>query len=332
MSNLHERGSIKIRGYQSPENFSVRVVSLGEKIGEGTYANVHQGVIDKNGSSKPAAIKIAKEHNDLPFYNEITANIALVGKSERFVEFFGRSAIFQEGHAHQVMAMELLPEGSVGDQLQKKGPLPVRTAVLYAGQTAKGLHVMHENGIVHRDVKPANLLLARNNEEVKLADFGLAKTYLNKDGSPAHVGAPLPLKEEDTGLVFGTPLYMAPEVAQGAQADPRSDVVSLALTFHEMVAGESFRVRTSPQEIMRTMRNRELYEDSVDRGADILVKKGYRALEQPIRHAVERNPDRRPADPRILIKEVEDRLAEMRETKGKSIGRKYFVPPQRISS
>jgi len=123
------------------------------------------------------------------------------------------------------LAMELLPGGSVADALAARGPLEPETAVRVAAEVASALAAAHEMDLLHRDVKPANVLIDRLGR-AKLADFGIARL----------VGAG---SATATGAVTGTVAYMAPEVLQGGKATPASDVYALGLTLLTCFAGRN---------------------------------------------------------------------------------------------
>ncbi len=116
------------------------------------------------------------------------------------------------------LALEYFEEGSLEDRLQK-GPLPREEAIRYLGQLAQALLYLHRLGIVHQDVKPANIFLRKG--VAKLGDFGVAKT-----------------REEHThGERAGSPFYMAPELFRGQEASPASDVYSFGVLAYELLAG-----------------------------------------------------------------------------------------------
>jgi len=123
------------------------------------------------------------------------------------------------------LAMELLPGGSVADALAARGPLETEAAVRVAAEVASALAAAHEMDLLHRDVKPANVLIDRL-ARAKLADFGIAR--LVGTGSATA-----------TGAVTGTVAYMAPEVLQGGKATPASDVYALGLTLLTCLAGRN---------------------------------------------------------------------------------------------
>jgi serine/threonine-protein kinase len=122
--------------------------------------------------------------------------------------------------------MELLSGETVRDRLARQGRFPSDQAVRIAQATLLGLAAAHQIGVVHRDVKPANVFLARDGG-VKVLDFGIAQVRLQ--------GAP---KITAQGLAIGTPRYMSPEQASGEKADARSDVYAVGLLLYEMIAGE----------------------------------------------------------------------------------------------
>jgi serine/threonine protein kinase len=114
------------------------------------------------------------------------------------------------------------------------GALPVRKALDIAVQIARGLAAAHEQGIVHRDVKPENLFLTRDGQ-VKILDFGLAKLPLPDSASRLAAATTTPGTEP--GVVMGTVGYMAPEQARGLPVDHRADLFSLGAVLYEMLAG-----------------------------------------------------------------------------------------------
>ncbi len=128
------------------------------------------------------------------------------------------------------IVMELLEGTDLYQTRKRDGPYPLGRALVVCEQIASALTAAHKVGIVHRDLKPENIFLIRrrNNQDfVKLLDFGLAK-----------LSADLPMSRQPTqaGIVMGTPGYMPPEQALGGTIDGRSDVFSLGMLLHWMVA------------------------------------------------------------------------------------------------
>lgn len=131
----------------------------------------------------------------------------------------------------QFLVLEYLAGGTLRDALKRPQAagmrLPLAQAMEWAIQISEGLDHAHRNGIIHRDLKSSNVLLTEDGQ-LKLADFGLAKSSCEHDSGPI----------TQTGIAMGTPVYMAPEVLCGAEADQRSDIFSLGVLLFEMIAGE----------------------------------------------------------------------------------------------
>jgi len=134
------------------------------------------------------------------------------------------------------MAMRLVGGGSLADRLQR-GPLPPAQTVAVLGEVASALDYAHARGVVHRDVKPANVLLDEGGRAY-LADFGIARLL---EGSSVAT---------QTGLVVGTPSYMAPEQALGSKVDARADVYALGVVAFECLTGRVPYTGTTPVAIL----------------------------------------------------------------------------------
>ncbi len=133
-------------------------------------------------------------------------------------------AIGQEGEL-PFFAMELIHGTSLDTLTHDRGPLDPQTACGYILQAARGLRHAAQRGLIHRDVKPSNLMLT-DEGIVKITDFGLAKTTR----SESHLTA--------TGEVLGSPGYISPEQAQGIAIDARSDIYSLGASFYQLLTGK----------------------------------------------------------------------------------------------
>ena len=125
----------------------------------------------------------------------------------------------------QYLVMEYVPGMTLAELVRDRGALPMDQTARVLTQVASALAAAHAKGIVHRDVKPSNILV-RDDGHVKLSDFGIAR---------AEADASL----TQTGLVTGSPAYLAPEVASGKQATPASDVWSLGATLFHALAGRA---------------------------------------------------------------------------------------------
>lgn len=125
------------------------------------------------------------------------------------------------------LVMEYLPGGSLADRLEQGGKVDLREATEAAADAAAGLAAAHAIGLVHRDVKPENLMVGADGV-VKVADFGLAKRFA-ADG--------LSVDRTAAGKVLGTPSFMSPEQCRGEAIDGRSDLYSLGATYFALLTG-----------------------------------------------------------------------------------------------
>ena len=140
-----------------------------------------------------------------------------------------RTFDFGEDNGLNFISMEYVQGITLKQLIRGKGALPVGVGLRIAKQTCAGLIAAHEQGIVHRDVKPENIILTPTSE-VKIMDFGIARPY-GMEGAEAN-------SVTTTGLVLGTPDYMSPEHAQGKQdLDHRSDIYSVGVVFYELFTG-----------------------------------------------------------------------------------------------
>lgn len=123
------------------------------------------------------------------------------------------------------LVMEYIPGHTLQQRLDEKGPLDLMMAVRFGKQIAEGLAAAHEQDLIHRDIKPGNILLeAGVHERIKITDFGLARAA--DDASMTQ-----------SGLIAGTPMYMAPEQALGQKLDQRADLFSLGSVLYQMISG-----------------------------------------------------------------------------------------------
>lgn len=148
----------------------------------------------------------------------------------------------QAGDVH-FLAMEFVEGTDLSDVVLHRGPLPVAEACEYVRQAALGLQHAHEKGMVHRDIKPHNLMLSPDGQ-VRILDFGLAgfateEAYLESEEAPESNDDTTPIHLTTIGSVMGTPDYIAPEQARDAHsADIRADIYSLGCTLHFLLSGK----------------------------------------------------------------------------------------------
>src|SRR2546425_941242 len=132
------------------------------------------------------------------------------------------------------IVMQYIEGETLADTIERK-PLQLSDALAIAEQAAEGLAEAHTQGIVHRDIKPHNMMITQRGQ-LKILDFGLAKQMRTSD--PVDFDAPTATLLSTPGHVIGTMPYMSPEQVQGEPLDARSDIFSLGVTFYEMLAGK----------------------------------------------------------------------------------------------
>jgi serine/threonine-protein kinase len=130
-----------------------------------------------------------------------------------------------EHEGRQFIVFEYVGGGSLKQLMARRGPAPVATALELAMQIALGLSFAHQQGLIHRDVKPQNVLM-NGDSQAKVTDFGIARSVDVKHGMT------------QTGTVLGTSDYIAPEQAQGQPVDEHTDVYSLGVVLYEMLLNE----------------------------------------------------------------------------------------------
>jgi eukaryotic-like serine/threonine-protein kinase len=193
--------------------------TIRKTIGESEKALVYLANSEKLGSD--VALKVTKSESDDPenqqvFAREYEALSALNSPAIVTIYDYGNNA------GREFLAMEYFPRGDLKTRLLR-GILEA-DALRYLEQVARALQVVHEAGILHRDLKPPNMML-RENDTIVLIDFGLARSL----GGAANVTR--------TGVLRGSPFYMSPEQALGEDLDGRSDLYSLGVLFYEMITG-----------------------------------------------------------------------------------------------
>jgi len=185
-----------------------------------------------------------------------------------------------------------------GDTLRgwlKNGAVPVRTAITYALEVARGLIAAHHLDVVHRDLKPENIFIT-NDGRVKILDFGLAKCRHATMGLPHDSVA-----STTPGALLGTVGYMSPEQVRGDGADERSDLFSLGVILHEMISGVAPFHGDSAVETLHAI----LKDDP----PVLPDREGVSSeLERVIRHCLEKNPDARFQSARDLLFVLESAL------------------------
>ena len=186
---------------------------------------------------------------------------------------------------------------------------PVRKAIDYGLQVARGLAAAHEKGIVHRDLKPENLFVTSDGR-VKILDFGLAKLTQPRTATAAQTHPTMHAVTEP-GLIMGTAGYMSPEQVRGQAADPRSDIFAFGAILYEMISGKrAFHGETTADTMSAILKEEtpELSETARNVPA---------GLERIVRHCLEKNPSQRFHSAGDLAFDLES-LTEISATSSKS--------------
>jgi len=170
------------------------------------------------------ALKVLRDHHsgDAGFVERLRreARSAASLSHPNVVRVFDAGCCSEDGRHY--MVMEYVPGGTLKQKIEEAGPLDPAEAVRITRQVALALGVAHEAGVIHRDIKPQNVLLGADGT-AKVADFGIARAVA---ASPT------------TSLVLGTAAYMSPEQAMGEALGPQSDLYSLGVVLYEMLTGE----------------------------------------------------------------------------------------------
>jgi eukaryotic-like serine/threonine-protein kinase len=205
------------------------------RLGSGGMANVYLAEDEELG--RRVAIKILNDRH---------------ASDDSFVERFRREAknaaglshpnivsIYDRGEAEGTyyIAMEYLEGRSLKDRIVAEGPLPIPGAIEATRQILRALGFAHRGGIVHRDVKPHNVLLAQDSGErrYKVTDFGISRTSASQ--------------MTEAGSIVGTAQYLSPEQARGAPVDQRSDIYSVGIVLYELLTGQLPFTGETPLEI-----------------------------------------------------------------------------------
>jgi len=193
-----------------------------EKIGQGGMGVVYRGV--DTGLDRPVAIKVLNP--DLAHDPELVQRFQSEARAQANLNHPNIATLyaFLQFQGQCLIVMEFLQGETFEQLLLDRGKIPWKGAVSLTRQSLQGLGFAHDKGIVHRDIKPGNLMLTSGGI-VKVMDFGIAKALANT----VHTG---------TGVRIGTARYMSPEQIRGQQVDARSDIYSLGITLYQLLTGD----------------------------------------------------------------------------------------------
>lgn len=158
----------------------------------------------------------------------------------------------QAANGQPYLVMEYVEGKNLADLLKHEGPLPLQRAIPLLIQACDALAHAHSKGLIHRDLKPGNMMLMSVNDDkelLKIIDFGLAKQFT--EGEEGF------LQLTQTGEVFGSPLYMSPEQITGQKADNRTDIYTMGIVIYELLTGKPPFNSSDPVEIFTAHVNQD---------------------------------------------------------------------------
>lgn len=254
-----------------------------ELIGSGGMAQVYKARCNR--LNRLVAIKILKE--DLSNDGEFRRRFHAESQAVAMLSHPNIVSVYDVSHSDNIdyIVMELIEGITLKQYMEQKGQLNWREALHFATQIAKGLEHAHSRGIIHRDIKPHNIMILKDGS-VKVADFGIAQVSSSQNT----------LTREALGSVH----YISPEQAKGAHVDERTDIYSLGVVMYEMLAGRppfdgDTPVSVAIQHINATPKSIHLLNPGVPLG-----------LEQISMHAMASNLDERYASATEMLTDLEE--------------------------
>jgi serine/threonine-protein kinase len=257
---------------------------VGARLARGGMATVYEA--HDNRLDRTIALKVM--HPSLADDEEFVSRFIREAHSAARLSHPNVVAVYDQGadQGHVFLAMELVRGRTLRDLIRERGHLSPRQALEVLEPVLAALGAAHAAGIIHRDVKPENVLLS-DDARVKVADFGLARAVT---GATSHTTA--------SGVLMGTVAYLSPEQVTRGVADPRSDVYAAGILLYEMLTG----VKPYDGDTAIQVAYRHVHDDVPPPSAAV---PGLPAeLDHLVTRATSRDPDLRPADARAFLAEV----------------------------
>ncbi len=191
------------------------------------------------------------------------------------------------------IVMKYMPGGSLIDLLRRQGHLDLEETLPYFENMCAGVQFAHKNGVIHRDLKPNNLLIDEF-DHMRVSDFGFAKAMASGDSASM----------SSTGSLIGTPAYMAPEIWRGKPATAQSDIYSLGCILYEMLTGKVLFEGESPAEVItKHVIDGPIYDEDFPLTIRMVLDK-----------ALQRDPAKRYMDAKSFLEEYRSLLEPVQET------------------
>ncbi|CAN5874832.1 N/A [soil metagenome] len=258
-----------------------------ERIARGGMATVYHAVDTR--LDRLVALKVMHRH--LADDDAFAARFVREARAAARLNHAGVVAVFDQGEddGSVYLAMELVPGGTLRDLVRDEAPLDPRRAVALVEQVATALAAAHAAGIVHRDVKPENVLLGGAGV-VKVADFGLARALEGSAGQNTATA---------TGLLIGTVSYLAPELVVGRSADTRSDVYACGIVLYELLTGEKPHGGDTPIQVAYQHVHSDVPAPSL-----VAANPVPDYVDALVARAAARDRDLRPTDAGVLVRQL----------------------------
>nr|WP_078311852.1 MULTISPECIES: protein kinase [unclassified Mycobacterium] len=258
-------------------------------IATGGMSTVYRGLDTR--LDRPVAVKVmdSRYASDTGFL----ARFRLEARAVARLRHPGLVAVFDQGMdgRHPFLVMELIDGGTLRELLRERGPMPPHAVAAVFNPMLGGLAVAHRSGLVHRDVKPENVLIS-DDGEVKLADFGLVRAV-------AEAGI------TSTSVILGTAAYLSPEQVRTGSAGPRSDVYSAGILMYELLTGSTPFTGDTPLALAYQRIDRDVPAPS--EAIDGIPEE----FDELVLRATSRDPDARYADAAQMGAELDAIAAEL---------------------
>jgi serine/threonine-protein kinase len=284
-----------------------------EQIGEGAMADVYRAY-DPH-ISRPLAIKVLKAEYRQD--REYAVRFLREAQAAGALSHPGIVTVFDVGEidGYPFIVMELL-DGEPLSEVMKRGAVTPAETMHIGVQLADALHYAHAQGVVHRDVKPSNIILSPDRKTIKLLDFGIAR-----------VAEADPLFERESlktqiGQIVGTPRYMSPEQAMGRDLDGRSDIFSVGVVLYELASGQ----RAFPGASAATLTAQIAHADPAPLSE--IAPETPRGLQFIIQKAMAKQPAMRFADGRRLADALRLELSVSKAVSAEAAARRSYLPLQ----
>lgn len=276
-----------------------------EVIGEGAMAMVYRAFDPE--INRSVACKILKAEHCVD--EEYTSRFLREAKAAGSLSHSSIVTVYDVGQIDDApyIMMELIEGGDLGQILDKKQTFNLKQTLTIILHLAKALDYAHSTNIVHRDIKPDNIILLPDNESIKVADFGIARISENDEAQKTQVGS-----------VLGTPRYMSPEQALGNDIDGRSDLFSVGTIMYEMLTGNK---AFDAQNMGTLMMQISQHQPPSIKTLNPKIPVGVRQIVQKLLH---KSPDKRFQDGASLARSIITELRALEEQQEEQVKHKYI--------